>query len=366
MSSLFSKIHQDIHARSGILSLPHAELQTPVFMPVATQGALKAVSHAEIEAIGYKLILGNTYHLYLRPGTELLKKMGGLHAFTSWKKAYLTDSGGFQVMSLKKLCRIYDNGVEFSSHLDGSKHFFSPESVISFQQVCGSDIIMPLDVCTTFGSSKEEAMNALKLTQNWLSRSKKYWEQGSKKSQLFGIVQGNIYPDLRIRACLELEDLPGIALGGLCLGESLAQLEDIVGLCREHLPSEKPLYCMGIGSPEHLLTAIGQGADMFDCVFPTRIARNASLFTLDGRINIMNSKYKDSTELVAHVMQDQYDYSFGYLHHLFKAKEIMAAMLASQHNLLFIHQLIADAQLAIAERRFVSFKNSFLKRYANV
>ena len=356
-------------ARCGVLHLPHGPVETPVFMPVGTHGTVKAMIHEELEEIGFSLILGNTYHLYLRPGMEVLKHFKGLHGFTRWRGNILTDSGGFQVFSLTPFRKITKDGVKFRSHIDGSSHFLTPELVVEVQRVFGSDVLMPLDVCTPFGITYREALKAVDLTTEWAIRSKKTWEATRDQSRgiLFGIVQGNFFPDLREKSAegiLEL-DLPGIAIGGLSVGEPFETFLELLSHTVRLLPFSKPRYLMGIGTPEFILEAVDEGIDMFDCVFPTRIARNGTAFTRYGRIALKREAFTFSEEPLEPSCTCKVckRYSRGYIRHLFKAGEIAGPVLLTYHNLYFLNQLVHQIRSAIRSGTFQSFKKEFLSQW---
>lgn len=357
-------------ARTGILDTPHGQVETPAFMPVGTQGTVKAVEHRELEELGAQIILGNTYHLYLRPGPEVVAKGGGLHGFTGWKGPILTDSGGYQVFSLTDLRTIEEDGVRFRSHLDGSEHRFTPESVVDIQRALGSDIMMVLDECPPYPSSYDYAKESNELTLRWARRCREYAEQHGpvhgNRQALFGIVQGGTYPDLRERCARELMamDFDGYALGGLAVGEPAETMYDVVELCEAILPSEKPRYLMGVGTPENLLEAIDRGMDMFDCVMPTRNARNGMLFTRDGSLNIRNAAFKaDFTPIDPECRCYTCSrHTRAYLRHLFQAKEILALQLATLHNLSFYLGLMRDARAAIQSDTFSGWKRVQLDR----
>ena len=358
-------------ARAGILKLPHGEVPTPAFIPVGTNGTVKAISHGDLDEMGVKLILGNTYHLYLRPGTEVIEKAGGLHAFSTWPHNILTDSGGYQLYSLADFRKITQEGVHFRSHIDGSYHDFSPEKVIKIQNIFGSDLCMPLDVCTPSGIEKKEAQEALATTTAWLKRSRNAWIEGRGDGEgaLFGIVQGNFYEDLRKQAVEEVGelDLPGTAIGGLSVGEDWQEFLHFLRFTAELLPTDRPRYVMGIGTPEYILEAVAAGIDIFDCVFPTRTARTGMVFTKTGTINLKK-------ELNAQVFEP-IDTSCGcpvcgrytraYLRHLFKANEILGIMLATRHNLEFLQRLMVKTRTNIENGTFETFKRSFLDDYAS-
>jgi queuine tRNA-ribosyltransferase len=356
-------------ARCGLLELAHGPVSTPVFMPVGTNATVKAMQVQELLEIGFQIILSNTYHLYLRPGGNLIQKAGGLHPWMNWEKNILTDSGGFQVFSLSGFRKITEEGVEFRSHIDGSLHLLSPELVVRLQEQFNSDILMQLDVCSPWGCTPIQARQALDTTYNWLLRS---IDERSRcaptyAGNLFGIVQGAFFPELREESAKKLvdADTPGIAIGGLSVGEPFHVFEDLLAHTVEFVPNEKVRYVMGIGSPDFILTAIEQGIDMFDCVLPTRIARNGLLFTKRGPLSIKKKRFEDdflppdptcNCRVCAH-------YSRSYLRHLFRNKEILSSMLCSYHNLYFLHELVLSARRAIEAGSFLAFKTAFLKEY---
>ncbi|MCR4940836.1 MAG: tRNA guanosine(34) transglycosylase Tgt [Treponemataceae bacterium] len=372
MKEIFTVCHKDAHssARTGILELPHGRVQTPVFMPVGTNATVKAVSKDSLEEIGFEIILANTYHLYLRPGPELMEKAGGLHGFSAWKRNFLTDSGGFQVFSLAQLRKITEEGVKFQSHIDGSRHLFTPESVVNTQTKFNSDIQMQLDVCTGFGTEYKQAVKALDITSKWASRAKAEWlrrRDEGYQGMLFPIVQGNFFKDLREKSAdfVSSLDLPGIAIGGLSVGEDFETYCEFLEYTAPLLPKTKPLYVMGIGTPDFILESVSAGVDMFDCVLPTRNARNGSYFTHDGPLSIKKECYKEDfspidSECDCKVCRQ---YSRAYLRHLYKNDEILSSMLASYHNLYFLNSLVKDIRKAIEEDRFSEFKDSFMRRY---
>ncbi len=359
-------------ARRGVLRTPHGVIDTPVFMPVGTQGTVKAITHEILERLGAQIILGNTYHLYLRPGTEVIEKAGGLHSFISWSKPILTDSGGYQVFSLSKgrfggrrsRVRVSDEGVEFRDHLVGDLHFFTPERVVQIQEVFGSDIIMPLDECVDYPVDRDYAREALERTLSWLDRSVKV--KSREDQALFGIVQGAFFEDLRLEATLRTveRELPGYAIGGLSVGEPKEIMYSMTELVCEHLPEDKPRYLMGVGKPEDILNAVAAGVDMFDCVVPTRNARTGTLYTSQGVVNIRHEKYKkDFSPLDPEC--DCYtcrNFSRAYLRHLFVAEEITAYVLNTIHNLRFYLKLMEDIRTSIEESRFQSFMRDTLER----
>jgi queuine tRNA-ribosyltransferase (EC 2.4.2.29) len=368
----FEVLKADGKARRGRLYTPHGVIETPVFMPVGTQGTVKAMIHKLLEDIGTQIILGNTYHLYLRPGLEVIESAGGLHNFIGWKKPILTDSGGFQVFSLardrlkdgRSKVRVEEDGVYFKDHLAGDTHFFTPEFVIKAQEIFGSDIIMPLDECVEYPTTYAYAKSALERTLRWLDRSIK--AKTREDQVLFGIVQGAFFEDLRRESALRTmeRDLFGYAIGGLSVGEPKEIMIEMAQLVCEELPWEKPRYLMGVGMPEDLLMAIGVGVDMFDCVAPTRMARTGTLFTSQGRLNIRKEIYKKDfsppdPECDCYTCQN---FSRAYLRHLFHAEEISAYILNTIHNLRFYHRLMEGARRAIEEGNFDSYRKSWLER----
>ena len=354
----------DGHARAGVLRLRGREIETPVFMPVGTNATVKALTVNELKEIGYQLILGNTYHLHLRPGDETVDRLGGLHKFMNWDRCLLTDSGGFQVFSLAKLNKITEEAAFFQSHLDGTKMKLSPESSIAIQENLGSDIMMVLDECLAIPADREKVKKSIELTYRWAKRS---YQARRSQNSLFGIVQGAEYPDLRLASAqmiMEL-DFDGYAIGGLSVGENKDVMYGIVTSLAPKLPVAKPRYLMGVGDPVDLLNCIEQGVDMFDCVMPTRNARNGCLFTFDGKRTIKQERYKEDPKpldesCLCEVCQN---YSRAYLRHLFKANEILASRLNSYHNLWFFKTLMAEAREAILAGRFLEYKNRFLARY---
>ncbi len=374
MKTIYTKLHQDTssHARLGLLHLPHGDVDTPVFMPVGTNGTVKGIYHDTLKNIGFKLILGNTYHLFLRPGTDILKSYGGLHSFSHWDGNILTDSGGFQVFSLSGLRKINENGVRFQSHIDGSYHEFTPEKVVDIQSVIGSDIAMCLDICTKPDISYKDALHAMEITHRWAQRSiARRNELGeSFRGNLFGICQGNFYKDLRKESALSISamDFPGVAIGGLSVGEKPEVFTEMLSHTTSFLPQEKPRYVMGIGSPDFILTAIENGIDMFDCVLQTRMARNGALFTDDGVMVLKKSGWANHKETVDPSCSCTCcrEYSIGYMHHLIKCGEMLGGMLATEHNLAYFHSLMERCRSAIRENRFAKFKEEYLARfYAN-
>lgn len=372
IEKIFSIEHSsaDGKARTGTLHLPHGDVQTPVFMPVGTNATVKALTKDDLEEIGFEIILANTYHLYLRPGSDIIEQAGGLHGFSKWQKNFLTDSGGFQVWSLSKLRKITMNGAEFRSNIDGSKHLFTPEKVVDIQTQFNSDIQMVLDVCTGYGIEKTEAVHALDITENWAGRAKSQWlkrRENGYKGILLPIVQGNFFEDLRKRSAEFVTglDLPAIAIGGLSVGEPPELFASMLDYTIQFLPEEKAKYVMGIGTPDYILDAVHSGIDMFDCVLPTRNARNGSYFTKDGPLPIKQERFTRDfgpldEECGCKVCRT---YSRSYLRHLFKEQEILSCILATYHNLYFLHNMMKEIRLAIKEDRFESYRTDFLKRY---
>jgi queuine tRNA-ribosyltransferase len=362
-----------IKARVGILETAHSEIETPVFMPVGTLGSVKAIEHRELQELGARIILGNTYHLYLRPGVEILEQVIGLHNFMNWDKAILTDSGGFQIFSLSSLKKVNDEGVEFASHIDGSKHFFTPEKVIGIQRVIGSDIMMALDECLPIPSDRSVVEKSVRLTSSWEKRCYKHFKETSPfygyDQRLFSICQGGLYKDLRklsIEDILE-DDFDGIAIGGLAVGEKIEEMYETVDYCTDILPENKPRYLMGVGTPIDLLESVERGVDMFDCVLPTRNARHGRLYTTNGEINLKNSVYKNNfnspDEECSTYTSD--NFSLAYLRHLFNSKEMLGAQLATIHNVGFYMNLMKNIRKSISENNFVEFKNEFIKKYSS-
>ncbi|GHT94818.1 queuine tRNA-ribosyltransferase [Spirochaetia bacterium] len=375
MEGFFTIHHRDgtCRARTGTMTLPHGNVETPVFMPVGTNGTVKALTKDDLLEIGFQIILSNTYHLYLRPGTEVIAAAGGLHDFMRWKGAILTDSGGFQVFSLAPFRKIRDEGVEFRSHIDGSYHTLTPESVVDIQTILNSDIQMQLDFCTSWGISHREAEEALRITALWLDKAKTAWDEKRDQGyqgKLFSIVQGNFFRDLRERSA-ELAvaaDTPGIAIGGLSVGEGTETFLEYLAFTAALLPDGKPRYVMGIGTPEYILGAIEQGIDMFDCVFPTRTGRNGHVFTRNGPFSLKKAENRLDFRPIDETCGCKVcrEYSRAYLRHLFKTQEILCSMLASYHNLYFLHNLVLEARKAIGEDRFLAFKDDFLRTYSGV
>ena len=364
----FKIIHTDkaSKARCGVFSTGHGRVETPVFMPVGTQATVKAVHLPELrDDVNAQIILGNTYHLYLRPGLEVLGKAGGLHRFTGWDRPILTDSGGFQVFSLAANRKLSSEGAEFRSHIDGSRHFFSPEKVTDIQRVIGADIIMAFDECCPGDADYTYARQSLALTESWLARCLARFKASEPaygySQSLFPIVQGCVYPDLRRRAASAAADTgaDGFAIGGLAVGEPAEKMYEMVELVNEILPQDKPRYLMGVGTPVNLLEAVERGVDMFDCILPTRNGRNGQLFTVNGTINMRNRKWADDFSPIDGEAYSFVDttYSKAYLHHLFKADEILALQIASLHNLAFYLRLMKEAREHIAAGDFAAWKS---------
>ena len=373
---MFTLIQQDKNtaARLGKLFTGHGQIQTPCFMPVGTQGTVKAVTPGGLEDCGAQIMLSNAYHLFLRPGMEIIKKAGGLHNFINWQKPILTDSGGYQVFSLALLRKVSDNGVQFQSHIDGMKHFLTPENVIEIQNAFGSDIMMPLDECVHYPCAKEQAKIAMERTVEWAKRSKEQVtrSQGHKVTShnaqlLFGIVQGATYEDLRRDCSQRLIDLgfDGYAIGGVSVGEPQNLIYNIAGFTAGFLPADKPRYMMGVGMPEDIIEAVSLGIDMFDCVIPTRYGRNGTAFTSKGKLVIRNAPYAEDfrsldTECGCYTCKN---FSRAYLRHLFNTEEILGAMLVSLHNIHFYLEMMRKIREAIAQGRFKEFKKEFLNSY---
>ncbi len=361
------------NARLGEIVTDHGTIPTPIFMPVGTVGSVKGVSHRELEnEIDAKIILGNTYHLYLRPGLEVIKQAGGLHKFSSWGRPILTDSGGYQVFSLAENRKLTSEGAHFRSHIDGSKHFFSPENVMDIQRTIGADIIMAFDECPPGDACFEYAKKSLDLTERWLIRCIDRFNSTEPlygySQAMFPIVQGCVYPELRKRAAETIAALnsEGNAIGGLSVGEPAEVMYEMIEVVNAILPASKPRYLMGVGTPENILEAIARGVDMFDCVMPTRNGRNGMLFTSEGIINIRNKKWENDFSPIdpnGTTFADQ-RYSKAYLRHLFVSSEMLGPQLASIHNLGFYLWLVAEARLQIANDTFSDWKNKMTKRVA--
>ena len=353
------------NARLGKLFTSHGVIETPVFMPVGTQATVKAMTPRELEDLGIRIILSNSYHLFLRPGHNLVAQAGGLHKFMGWKGAILTDSGGFQVFSLEKLNKINDEGVSFNSHIDGSKHFINPEKAMEIQMALGSDIAMAFDECTSYLVGKYQVETAAERTVQWARRCKE--AHHSTSQSLFGIVQGGVFKDLRIKNAKKLVELdfPGYAIGGLSVGEPKSLMYEILDCTVPCLPNNKPRYLMGVGAPQSILEGVIRGVDMFDCVLPTRNARNGSLFTASGKLSITNAKYKDDftpldNRCKCYTCQN---FTKAYLRHLYMSKEILASTLGTIHNLYFMSSLMKNIRLALLEDRLLEYKEEFLSNF---
>lgn len=357
---------KDCKARLGKLYTPHGVVETPIFMPVGTRATVKAMTPEEVKGLGAQIILSNTYHLYLRPGHKLIEEAGGLHKFMNWDGPILTDSGGFQVFSLGDLRKIKEEGVEFRSHIDGSKHFISPEKSIEIQNSLGSDIMMCFDECTPYPATYEYAKHSMERTTRWAKRCKDYHKNWDKQG-LFGIVQGGMYKDLREQSARELVELdfPGYAIGGLSVGEPKELMCELLDFTTPLLPKDKPRYNMGVGTPDYLFESVIRGIDMADCVLPTRIARNGTVLTSQGKLVIRNAKYaKDFTKLDPEC--DCYactNYSRAYIRHLFNVDEILGARLTTIHNLYFLIKLMENIRNAIKEDRLLEYKEEFYEKY---
>jgi len=361
-------------ARAGIITTDHGQIETPIFMPVGTQGAVKAVHFSELEQdIGAGIILANTYHLYLRPGIEVLEQVGGIHRFNGWSKPVLTDSGGFQVFSLSGNRKLKEEGAEFRSHIDGSKHLFTPESVVDIQRSIGADIIMAFDECTPGDADYNYAKQSLELTERWLDRCIKRFNETECRygysQSLFPIVQGCIYPDLRIKAAENVasKNAAGNAIGGLAVGEPVEKMYEMIEIVNGILPKDKPRYLMGVGTPANILEAIERGVDMFDCIMPTRNGRNGQIFTQEGIMNMRNQKWEYDFSPLEENGASIVDklYSKAYLRHLFKADEILALQIASIHNLAFYLCLVKEARKHIVEGDFSEWKRKMMPKVQN-
>jgi queuine tRNA-ribosyltransferase len=363
MEFSFNLKAQDNKARRGELKTSKGTIQTPVFMPVGTAGTVKALKTSDVEKSGAEIILGNVYHLMLRPTSELVEKMGGLHKFMNWNKPILTDSGGFQVMSLSQIRKISDQGVEFSSHIDGSKYFLTPERSIEIQHQLGSDITMIFDECVEYPATYDKAKKAMERSIDWALRSKNAFKKRDGYG-IFGIVQGSTFKDLReISAQKLIEiDFNGYAIGGLAVGEGQKEMFDVLDYCVDFLPQNKPRYLMGVGKPSDIVGAVARGIDMFDCVIPTRSGRTGQAFVRDGVINIRNAKYRfDEKPLDEKCFCDACkNHSRAYLHHLVKSKEILGAMLLSEHNIFYYQDLMKDIRQAIENKNFDDFHKNFI------
>ena len=353
-------------ARLGKIKTDHGTIETPIFMPVGTVGSVKGISKEDLDHCGAQIILGNTYHLYLRPGTEVIEPMGGLHKFIAWERPMLTDSGGFQFFSLAKLAKFTDEGVSFQSHIDGSRHFFSPEKAVEIQMVLGSDIMMSLDWCMGHPATEAQTLEALKKTTAWAKRGFDFWKEAGGKNNLFGIVQGGMYKNFRTLSAEQITaiDFPGFAIGGLSVGEPTEVMYEMADHTLPLLPQDKPRYIMGVGTPENLVTLAGMGCDMFDCVMPSRNARNGQLFTATGTINIPNAKYKTDDRPIDESCSCYTcrNYTRAYLRHLYKSRELLSYRLNTIHNLYYYLDLMAKIRHAIQQGRFEAFKQDFFSQ----
>ncbi len=365
----------DLHAtdgaaRTGVIKMQRGVIRTPAFMPVGTAATVKAMRVEEVRAAGADIILGNTYHLMLRPTAERIAALGGLHKFMNWPHPILTDSGGYQVMSLSSLRKMSENGVEFASHMDGSRHLLTPERSMEIQRLLGSDIVMAFDECTPYPATHAQAETSMQLSMRWARRSRDGFDQGqthAAQSALFGIVQGGMYPDLRAASAAALQQIgfDGYAVGGLAVGEGQELMFAALDFTLPHLPADRPRYLMGVGKPDDIVGAVLRGIDMFDCVLPTRSGRNGQAFTATGPLNIRNACHKEDKGPLDSACSCPVctTYSRAYIHHLVKAGEILGAMLMTQHNIHFYQQLMAGLRAAIAERRLSSFAATFLAAY---
>lgn len=365
MSFEITKSCPDTWARTGMITTPHGAVPTPAFAPVGTQATVKSLTPHDLTSLGATIVLSNTYHLYLRPGIEVIEKMGGLHRFMGWTGPSLTDSGGFQIFSLAHLRRLSDEGVLFRSHIDGSEHFLTPELCIQLQEKIGADIIMALDVCPPYGDDLDSMKQAMERTHHWAQRC--HANHKREDQALYGIVQGGVFMELRRHSVNALTDIgfDGYAIGGLSLGEPKETMNAVVEETVALLPENKPRYLMGVGSPEDLFEGVSRGIDIFDSALPTRIARNGGLFTAKGRIIIRNARYKDCDEPIE-IGCDCYackNFSAAYIHHLFKCEELLAYRLATIHNLRFVLRLMDEMRKHITDGSFLAFKQSFLANY---
>jgi queuine tRNA-ribosyltransferase len=387
---MFKLIHKDksSKARLGKLTTAHGEVNTPVFMPVGTQGSVKTLTNTEVKECGAEIILGNAYHLYLRPGLDVIRKAGGLHKFMGWDRPILTDSGGYQIFSLASLRKLTDEGAEFSSHIDGAKHFITPEKAVEIQQVLGGDIMMMLDECVHYPAARDYVEQSLALTTRWARRSKDYFvnqlaslpvcQFGSRAGQpanrptgqlLFGIVQGSTYTDLRRKAVKDLLKIgfDGYAIGGVSVGEPESLIHEISAYTASLLPEDKPRYLMGLGTPPDVVEAIGNGVDMFDCVVPTRNGRNGQAFTSSGDLQLRNAEYKEDTRPIDEACPCYAckNHSRAYIRHLFNTEELLGLRLVSLHNVHFYVKIIKLCRKAIKADRFAEFKEEFVKKLRN-
>ncbi|MFM2099720.1 MAG: hypothetical protein RLZZ366_1259 [Pseudomonadota bacterium] len=363
----FSVHAVDGKARTGTISMQRGDIATPAFMPVGTAATVKAMKPADVRASGADIILGNTYHLMLRPTAERVARLGGLHGFMGWDRPILTDSGGYQVMSLSALTKLTEDGVAFSSHLDGSKHLITPERSMEIQRLLGSDIVMAFDECTKNGATRDEAAASMERSMRWAKRSRDGFDAGAEhaaRAALFGIQQGSLDPDLRLRSAQALIQIgfDGYAIGGLAVGEGQAAMFSVLDYAPGQLPADKPRYLMGVGKPDDIVGAVERGIDMFDCVLPTRSGRNGQAFTWDGPLNLRNAKFAEDLSPLDPASPTA-QWSKAYIHHLIKSGEILGAMLMTEHNLWFYQQLMAGLRAAIAAGELSTFANRFRARY---
>ena len=360
-------------ARAGVMKTAHGEIRTPVFMPVGTQGTVKALSPQEVEQVGSQIILGNTYHLYLRPGLDILRKAGGLHRFAAWPQPILTDSGGYQVFSLAQLRKIHADGVRFQSHLDGSYHEFTPENVMEMQRIIGADIIMAFDECAPYPATEDYVAQSNRITVEWARRCKEAWQKQGPEygygQALFGIVQGGVYPHLRKLSTEQITelDLPGYAIGGLSVGEPKDLMAEMTAIVTELLPPDRPRYLMGVGKPEDIVEAVALGVDMFDCVIPTRNGRKGQAFTAKGPLTLKNASFKEDFAPIEEACDCPTcgHFSRAYLRHLFAAHEILGMRAVSLHNIHFYHRLMRQMRNAIFANRFPAWRQAFYAEYKN-
>ncbi len=365
----FELLHTENNARRGTLITDKGNIQTPAFMPVGTYGSVKALTNEQIVNTGAEIILGNTFHLAITPGVEVIRECGGLHQFMNWHKPILTDSGGFQVFSLGAMRKITEEGVRFNSPKDGSSIFLSPEESMRIQSILGSNIVMIFDECTPYPATYEEAKHSMELSLRWAQRSKQAHEELSNTNALFGIVQGGMYDSLRLKSLEQLMEIgfDGYAIGGLSVGEPKDEMLGVLDTLAPHMPKDAPHYLMGVGTPIDILEAVSRGVDMFDCVMPTRNARNGYLFTWDGVVKIKNAQYKsDTTPLSSQCScYSCSNHSKAYLHHLQKQGEILSSVLNTIHNVHFYQEFMAQIRLSIEQKTFASFKETFMARYLN-
>ncbi len=354
------------NARAGVIHTAHGSVKTPVFMPVGTQATVKIMTPHDMYDMGTEIILGNTYHLFLRPGTDIIKKAGGLHKFMNWNRAILTDSGGFQVFSLSEFRKITEEGVKFKSHFDGTDYFLTPESCIEIQNILGSDIIMVLDECPPYPAEYDYVKKSLELTLSWAKRAKKH-HQNTEKQKLFGIIQGGLYKDLREYSMQELfkMDLPGYAIGGVSVGEGKELIYNTVKLCGPNMPENKPRYLMGVGTPEDMWECVEYGIDMFDCVFPTRIARNGAVYTQTGQVNIRNAEFKEDFRSIDEGCgcYTCKNFTRAYIRHLFNVHEILGMRLTTLHNIYFMLRLMDKIRESVLNGQFLEEKHKFFLKY---